>query len=377
MKIRFGRVLVGILTVLFCLNVNQAFGTTVYGEIYVERDGHETLRFPFQAALDAKQQQWQVKVTYGENNATKYTYQEICGSDGEKTCCIEKDSKERLVRDIGAAGATEVPPRAYIVDGTFPGLSINSSTKVVWLAFGSAPFFRESTNNPLPSLNCYSFNQLESYGKKTDKMEFLEPAGRLPSKIDFVYSTNQLLQATNFPFVQKSLQSQRHIGEVARDIQEYLEGALDAQYTVIDTTNYDGMVLPLTFKCEFFTIGPGKKLFPRETFVGKVSRVTSETPGSFLPDIIERLWTRDYRFSDNHMKIDNISYFFTNRLWPSTNDAALRDIFQRKISNLPPLADETKPSVGPKTWLVRILMLLAISAFPVIILLNKILNKKP
>jgi hypothetical protein len=359
--------LVGVLTAFFCLNAGQVLGITVYGEIFVKGRGLEPMEFPFQAALDAKQQQWQVKVTYEHNNTTNY--QEICGSDGEKTCDILKYSKEKLVHDIGRAGATEVFPQAYIIDGTFPGLSIETSTEVIWLAFGSASFFRESTS-PLPALWTYGFNNPASYGEKIDRIEFLEPTGRLPSKIDFVFSTNQLLTTTNFPFLNVSMRNQRVIQACVRENQQY-DGKLDAEYIVSSTTNFDGMLLPLTFKYEFFTSGPNNKPVPVETFLGKVSRVTSETPSSFLPDIAEGLWTRDYRFSDARHRLDNISYNLTNRFWPSTNDAALQDIFKRKISHLPPLPDQTKSGVGLKTRLLQGFLLLTVLIFPVIILLSK------
>ena len=337
--------------ILSCLLAPRLFGATIYGELTRYGVYGNTETIPFKVALSTNLQLWQITVLYTNQ-------QDTCGTDGQKTCYIRKLSKEALQ----VAGIPEAIPQATIVNGVFPGVS-GQEVRMVWLAFASSSFFTVQTN-PLICLwrGGSGADTAPDYGVKIEKIEFLNSLGRLPAKIDFTFSGDQLLSLTNFAFLSFKERNQSRIQESAM-ANKIHEGELLAEYSTKNVTNFNGLLLPLEF--DFNLLSARGKLFH-----GRVINVTDETPDSFLPSVKERLYTSDYRFSDEKSMVDYIKYKIVDQTWPSTNDPALQTLFEDEKQKLPPpvadkLIDNSMKATQMKAMLVRIILLLVMLALPV------------
>jgi hypothetical protein len=340
--------------VLCCVLAPHLFSMTINGELSSVGDRGTTNTVSFKAALSTNLQLWQITVLYPNR-------QDVCGSDGEKTCCISKWSKEALQ-------ATRVPqaiPQASIVNGVFPGVA-DTEDKILWFAFASSSFFTGQTN-PLACLwnGGVGVDTPGAYTAKIENLEFLNYVERLPIKADFMYSTEQVQNMTNFTFVSYRLQKQSDIEQFMKDNRKY-DDNLVGEYTVVNFTNFNGTLLPLEFYLKLFSI-PRPHIEPvtRSIFHGKVNYITDESPDSFLPIVKESLYTTDFRFSDRRAMVDYIKYKIENQNWPSTNDLALQTLFASKINELPPLATNRPNSNRATILIARIILLLTITALPI------------
>jgi len=341
--------------ILSCLLAPRLFGATIYGELTRYGVNGNTETIPFKVALSTNLQLWQITVSYTNQ-------QDTCGTDGKKTCFIRKWSKETLQ----AAGVPGGIPQATIVNGVFPGVS-DMEDRMVWLAFASSSFFAVQTN-PLPCLwrGGSGSDTPTDYGIKIEKIDFLNSVGRLPAKVDFTFSADQLLSLSNFAFLSFKERNQSRIQEAVM-VNKIHEGELLAEYSTKNITNFNGLLLPLEFDFNLSARGT--------LFHGRVISVTDETPDSFIPSITERLYSADYRFSDEKSMVDYIKYKIVDQKWPSTNDPALQTLFVGEKLNLPPsvaekLTDKSIEARQMKVMLLRIILLLIMLALPVFLYLS-------
>jgi hypothetical protein len=331
--------------VVASISVPDALALTAQGQLSIATISSGTVNIPISVTLGTNLELWRISVVYTNR-------QDTCGSDGEKTCFIRKWSAKSL-KDARIPGGI---PQATIVNGVYPGVS-DIEDRIVWLAFASSSFFLKQTN-PLPCLwrGGNGADLPSDYGVKIKDIDFLDSLGRLPAKVEFTFSTNQMLSVTNFQFLSYQEQTPARFQQTMMENFKN-EGRLMAEYNVLRVTNFNGATIPLEF--EFGIIAPGAAT-PWRTYRGSITNITDQTANSFLPEVEEPLQTVDYRFSDKQSQIDNLRYKIDSRTWPNTNDAALQAAFNQEKLRLPASFVRKNTTYNPKAIFIARLVLLAL-----------------
>jgi|APCry1669189101_1035198.scaffolds.fasta_scaffold20961_1 hypothetical protein len=349
----------------FLIVVTQSAGVTITGDIKVSTfssDG-ETLvdqgTYSFQVSGDGHK--WSMRVEYGEQ------YHELNGSDGTNTWTVNCNSDAEFRKVFGArADRATYPATVALVPCPF---AATSAGRVVWLALASSSLFATNSSPFIPALWGEPVSDPIPNAIETSRAEFIEGSPRLPSRLEFFFSSRKLLENPRFsPYMSTSI-PESTIKSAMTKVKD-VEGHRIGLYTVVATTNFEGETFPLSFQLDVFARDPAKK---RQMYFGTVRNLAGTNSLEFLAERFHRgLSVQDQRFRDQSREIDMIRYPMTNGFWLETNDPALVKLMQRQQAGIVPNSKGTTRAVR-----AAFAVFIAATLFPLAFLLRNRVRRRP
>jgi len=264
----------------------------------------------------------------------------IFGCNGQDSYCLIQDSdgKQRL-KMPGYIG--------YVFNGTYPAWSYCSATALPWLAFCSGPQLISNQTNDfvnLPAPWLSSFAMLWAHLYKVRYLP-LEHGFGLPTRLEYIIDPDKYESIRNGFYETVSKPKDRERDAVLLKLGAFRNVSdPEAIYHVDQTTNCSGIVLPLAFTFDRYTIHttPSHSIVrePFNTFKGELTSI--ELIGSFnpLPSITDNttnIQVSDYRFANEDNGVIFLSYFsanvggwITNKSNVSLQTLYAKDVAKRK-----------------------------------------------
>ena len=275
-------------------------------------------------------QRWSMRLEYGDG------YYELNGSDGSKTWTVNCSSDAELKKVFGArVNSASYPATVALVPCPF---AATSAGQVVWLAFASSSIFATNSSPFIPELWGAPLTDPIANAIETSRVEFIEGSPRLPSRLEFLFSSRKLLRnPRSSPYLSTSIPESTIKSQMAKV--KAVEGHRIGLYTVSATTNFEGETLPLSFQLDVFARDPAKK---RQMYLGTVRSIAGTNSLEFLAERLPRgLSVQDLRFRDQSRGIDMIRYPMTSGFWLETSEPALLKLMQEQQAAIIPTSKGT------------------------------------
>jgi hypothetical protein len=153
---------------------------------------------------------------------------------------------------------------------------------------------------------------------------------RFPTHIRFLVNKEALSIASKNPNL-KSVDD-----AVIREISKFPANAPGGEFVVKQTTNFDGIQIPIVFELQQFMIPGGWCL---AKWSGHVTAFSANELSNYLPELPQNVTVSDFRFWSKDQGVFYINYKITNRIWLPETNPYLISLFQAKLSkhNLPPI----------------------------------------
>jgi hypothetical protein len=333
----------------FSLTANGA-SFSIDGEIVAnDYSINYEIKVPFHLLINSNK--WQIQVEFKH-------YKEFCWSDGVKISSFQLFPQEK-----GDNALSE----GKVLNSVYPLFS-DPTVRLVWLAYASSRYFAIDTNT-MPALWMMGFLDPVCESYEIINLELLNNQFKLPSKLDFVFSTQYLNSLTNLHYLSKTVSTLK-LEKASSELKAY-DNSLDGHYEVASITNYNGLIMPLEFKLEVYNMKRGQSEQQlHQRYCGKVYAISSTETESGMPDLPYPLWVDDYRFSDAQTKIDMIGYVVSNKTWPSMDDKKLQTLFKEKKMKQSLALDLPILNESQTRLLPRILIGFTIISLPLLVFLR-------
>lgn len=294
---------------------------------------------------------WSMKVQYGEN-----WYSEIYGV-GANIYDVHYDPKAH----------EDWPLPSTITPGNFPALHSPHVT-VPWLAFCSADFFATSDWEDMPLPWLLARTQPEAHVCKAN-VEFLAGPRKTPKQIRFITSATRLTKAHEVPTLRAAIATDRERRSRVLSLKtRFAPNQLLGMFSVTQSTNLNGIAIPLAFELETFAIKSEKS---RRTanmagfYRGQVSYAAVRSGNVTLPTFTKAVTVADYRLSERRFGISYVVYNIRNQAWKTKVDSELQNLLRQKRHD----AILAKlQQLGKQSLIISVMLLLA--AVPAFILFH-------
>jgi len=287
----------------------------------------------FEASVSADQYLYTAK----ESTGPEFVF----GSNGTDSYCLIRDpeGKERI-KMPGYVG--------YVFNGQYPAPSFHRATALPWLAYCSGVSMKSSAttnkflNLPAPWLCSWAMLWAHLY-----KVRYipLEHGYGLPKRLEYIIDSDKREPIKNgfFETLAKPSDSDRDaIVLKLASLEHYSEP--EAVYNVTKTTNFNGVVLPLTFSFDRYAIGgPSSRGIKRELVSKLEGELTSlvaidtVNPLPVNPDGNKNILVSDYRFANTTNGVVFLNYstsaagnWITNKADPLLQRLYSEDIALRR-----------------------------------------------
>jgi hypothetical protein len=231
---------------------------------------------------------------------------------------------------------------AFVDPGAFPS-SADYNARFIWTALASSAYL---DTRPLPVSLPWRNERFDmlAYGFRWNATRFAKPP-RLPRRILFVRSTNlDLGDAQELRRPALNLQGSPDTAflknRLAQRRRFWPQGFVAGSFEVLATTNFDGALLPMSFRCQA-AMPTAYRSHRLADFTGTVTNLSRLGRGrDLLPPILGTLAVIDWRFRARHggAAVDGVSYDLSRNgaagrtSWPSREDPLLADQFALKMS---------------------------------------------
>jgi hypothetical protein len=189
---------------------------------------YKTLNYDFNVCVS--NDQWFVKTVWPQSYSVEH------GGDGKSVYGVIYDPSS----SIGVRPAN-------ITSGMYP-LVMDPYNRVLWLAFASSSYISSKTNDNMPSPWASPFKEpwAYAYGVEVERSKI---APGLPIHLKFIANKKLISSAAN----NTNLDNPRE-ADVVR-LSNIHPGFVGGEYIAKETTNYDGLEIPLEFNMILSTVG--------------------------------------------------------------------------------------------------------------------------
>ena len=271
---------------------------------------------PAQFAVSVDGTAWEITGYFANSNYT------VSGCDGTNTFTLLCDN----------AQTREQAQPAWVTPGQYP-LDVSWQTAVPWLAFASAAYLDEQTNDVIPGCWGHPRNEADMWILRSEIKRSAD-APFLPLEVNYIVDRNlQMAAATN-----GNLLSAIPDNEINTAIFQYRPEFICGEYRVTATTNWNGLVLPAAFEV--------KRYYPKYTpradylgpaiivaFQGRVRGFTSAPLELRIPKTDRLMSISDFRFSKRDVGVDFIRYASSNGDWPSPQEIKAEDLLRARVAS--------------------------------------------
>jgi hypothetical protein len=236
-----------------------------------------------------------------------------------------------------------------------------------WFAFGSGGYLREPGRR-VPLLGQIIRATPGVFGFRDETETFPDELG-LPKKVDLVASAKLFAKALSHESLIRVGRSPSQIRAIVNEGSGLREGALEASYRVVASTNYNGLIIPTLFTYEEFEARAGLKPGVTLTVVGRVDSIEPSAKPELVLVAGQRYSVSDNRFRHPGRLVDQISYAVTNGQIPPKDDPGLQRLFEKAVAAAP------LDPVRKVHWALYVTFV-ALAAGPIIGLLASRRNRK-
>ena len=251
---------------------------------------------------------WLLQSTTADGNC------DLCGSDGANAYWLATQT------NIPGAAVAEV------ASGQYPLGPNTIWVSLPWLTFASSHYLDSPDRSTMPVP--WGF-------PRTDPTAFIFSAEvrrlalqpRLPEEITFRVSGPLLKAAPRNPLLEIGELNRQARDRNAALLARYAPGFVGGRYTVLATTNWNGMRLPSEAALTRYSVTQPTSRVPFELYRLKAESVSAPRVGSYLPGLPARIMVQDRRFRSPWLRIDSLQYPIADGRWRSQADPQLRSMF--------------------------------------------------
>ncbi len=292
-------------------------------------------------SINIEENRWLLKTEYAPN------WFSLTGGDGTNTYHVLVDPN-----------ATKLPAPASIFYGDFPQDQFDR-VSIPWLVFCSSHFLNHlAQTDAIPSLWSQAQTDPMSHICSTEIVPFTERP-YLPKEIKWITSLRQIALASSNRFLRIEGATAKELDKKSIDFKSDVQaGETLGSYHVINTTNIDGLIIPLEFELNAYGyFSPKQRDYAQRildsvsktnnllkyrqvgttylvaVYKGTVAEVSSDSNHVALPEPMVAMSITDYRLSSRSNGIDFVSY--KSKDWKPQVDAELLNLLDAKKKNPP------------------------------------------
>lgn len=247
-------------------------------------------------------------------------------------------------------GITDTQPidqkwnEAYISSGNYPFSPLEQQKRVhmLWLVFGAGKYIHDTQPKTIPLPWVAARWNLLPYGFRLEQ-ELTADFPYIPRRLELIrdpsLDKSDLEAEWDRPEVDKpASEAMFQVGNQdlqQRNNSEFKPGDVACRLVTENYTNYNNLSVPLFFKIEGFLPPMKSKDHVRRRYVGWVTNIADLSESEvFRPPVIGKTMISDsrFRYRDRSRQVDRIDYKLNaNEEWKSTNDAALKNLFEIEL----------------------------------------------
>jgi hypothetical protein len=322
-------------------------GAIMYYTNYVDSEQYGIRRFTFKVKL-GDDGQWSQEISpIVSTNYPLYKKIQKFYQVYDKTNIYTVAYSEGVVSRhnvIGTTNLSDLEQIAGITPGPYPpnqfnfkdSINVQFVPNILWLALCSSDYFKNKTNSIMPLPWKYTKENLKAFGFRYN-YEPLSEIFPIPKSIIFIRDYKLDLteeQEINRPEVSKTTSRATYTAllQSLKDRRTYYpDGFIVGKYATQQTTNINGISIPIQSEIECFDTEFGGVDLSHASYTVIVTNILSSQDGVKLPPIFATLTVNDYRFHKNVKlgQVDKITYTLDSAaVWPDQNNPKLEKLFE-------------------------------------------------
>lgn len=202
-----------------------------------------------------------------------------------------------------------------------------------WLAFCSGSHLRRP-NHRVPLMGSIISASPGAFGFRDETKTFPDDLG-LPENLRLFASAKLFAKSLTDDSLSRVGRKPAEVRAILHARSGFPDGMLVANYEVLAYTNCGGVTVPTLFTYEEFGARGRDKPSLKLAAVGRADSIQPGTEPQMILVPGQRYTVVDYRFRHPDRLVDQIQYVITNGLIPTTNDAGLRSLFDRRVAVAP------------------------------------------